>query len=262
MAHTVSGVRPKQRMPRVVEVVGPAGAGKSSLCRLLSGYRERIRIEYHLDVHKLQDLLLLSRYALRLPPSLLLLYRGHGRWLTHQEYAWLTMLLAWPGRLQRNRREDDKVVILDQGPIYLLAEQRIFGPEWLGVLGSSSMWKKMYHDWATTLDLLIWLDTDNDRLMERINSRNKEHIVKNEPAERVHEFLNMYRTAYNDIFRRLKAEPECPRIIRFDTGRETLEVIKRKVLAELDVQECQNVREAGKGISLHSADVNLRHEQP
>jgi len=253
MDPTVSAVATKQRILRVVEVVGPAGAGKSSLCRILSGYPERIRIEYHLDVHKLQDLLLLSVYQFRLLPRLMRLYRGHGRWLTHQEYTWLTMLMAWPGRLRRNRRADDKIVILDQGPIYLLAEQKIFGPDWLRILGSGSTWQKMYHNWATTLDLLVWLDTDNDRLMQRINSRNKEHTVKNEPAEKVYEFLNTYRTAYNDVFRRFRADPDCPRTISFDTGRESLEAIKRKLLAELDVQECQQVKGAGKDtfLSLH-----------
>lgn len=247
MDHAVSAVATKQRIPRVVEVVGPAGAGKSTLCRLLSAYPERIRIEYHLDVHKLQDLLLLSVYQFRLVPRLMRLYRGRGRWLNHQEYTWLTMLMAWPGRLRRNRRADDKIVILDQGPIYLLAEQKIFGPDWLRILGSGNTWQKMYHDWARTLDLLVWLDTDNDRLMQRINSRNKEHIVKNEPAEKVYEFLNTYRTAYNDVFRRFMADPDCPRVISCDTGRESVEAIKRKLLAEFNVQECRHVEEAGKG---------------
>jgi deoxyadenosine/deoxycytidine kinase len=241
---------PKQRELRVVEVVGPAGAGKSSLCRMLSGYPERIRIEYHLDVHRLQDLLLLSVYQFRLLPRLMRLYRGHGRWLTHQEYTWLTMLMAWPGRLRRNRRADDKIVILDQGPIYLLAEQKIFGPDWLRILSSSSTWQKMYHNWATTLDLLVWLDTDNDRLMQRINSRNEDHAVKNKPAEKVHEFLNMYRTAYNDVFRRFRADPNCPRTVSFDTGQESLEGIKRKLLTELNVQDGRRTKEAGKGTLL------------
>jgi shikimate kinase len=247
MDPTVSAVAPKQRKVRVVEVVGPAGAGKSSLCRVLSGYPERIRIEYHPDVHKLRDLLLLSVHQFRLIPRLMHLHRGHGRWLTHREYTWLTMLTAWPGRLRRNRRTDDKIVILDQGPIYLLAEQKIFGPDWLRILGSGSTWQKMYHDWATTLDLLIWLDTDNDRLMQRINSRQKEHIVKDEPAEKVFEFLDMYRAAYNDVFRRFRAEADCPRIISFDTGQESLDAIKRKLLVELEVQECRQVKGAGKG---------------
>lgn len=249
MNYAMSAAASKQRKPRVVEVVGPAGAGKSSLCRILSGYGDRIRIEYHLDIHKLQDLLLLSMYQFQLLPRLMHLYRGHGRWLTRQEYTWLTMLMAWPGRLRRNRRADDKIVILDQGPIYLLAEQKIFGPDWLRILDSVSTWQKMYHNWATTLDLLIWLDTDNDRLMQRINSRDKEHIVKNEPADRVFAFMNMYRTAYNEVFRRLKADPNCPRIISFDTGREPLEAIKRKILAELEVEECRQVKAAVKDAS-------------
>ena len=250
MNQTVRAVTPKRRIPRVVEVVGPAGAGKSSLCRMLGGYPESIRIEYHLDVHKLRDLLLLSVYSSRLLPRLMHLYRGHGRWLTRQEYTWLTMLMAWPGRLRRNRRADNKIVILDQGPIYLLAEQKIFGPDWLRILGPGSTWQKMYHNWATTLDLLIWLDTDNDRLMQRINSRNKEHIVKNGPAEKVFEFLNAYRSAYNDVFRRFRADPDCPKIISFDTGREPLDAIKRKVLAELEVQECRQIKSAGKDVFL------------
>jgi hypothetical protein len=54
------------KTPRVVEIFGPAGAGKTTLCLLLNQYQERIRLSEFPDVRKIVDSPFFIWYGLRL----------------------------------------------------------------------------------------------------------------------------------------------------------------------------------------------------
>ncbi len=61
---------------------------------------------------------------IRLPPS-------NSRQLTRREFAWMSILYGWSALLRKESHNSNKAIILDQGPVYLLAEMRLFGPEYL-----------------------------------------------------------------------------------------------------------------------------------
>ncbi len=222
-----------QSRAQIVEIVGPAGAGKTTVSRMLLRHGEGVQLGRFPDVHKKGDALFFVYHGFGLIPFLICSCHGKGEWLSRREFAWLAILRGWSRRLQLEKRRGQKVVVLDQGPIYLLAETKELGPKCLSGQRTERFWKRIYKRWGTTLDMVICLDADNPCLQERIQTRTKGHVVKNEASPAVFKFLDSYRTAYHHIFERLKADGGNPRIIKFDTGQEQPEEIAIKLSVEL-----------------------------
>jgi hypothetical protein len=219
-------------IPRVVEIIGPAGAGKTTLFKALGDYPEHIRLSYYPDVHSAANVPFFVWYGLLLFPSLLRIYRRPSRWLSRREFASLTIIKGWPFILKREVKKTDQVILLDQGPVFMLAEMRKFGPEYLTRKTTEKFWQRLYCKWANTLDLIIWLDAKDDALMKRIQVRPKEHLVKHQSAPAISDFLAGYRRTYEDIVAALGSCLNGPRVLRFDTGMLMPSQIIKQLLTE------------------------------
>ena len=222
---------------RVVEIVGPAGAGKSTLCQLLEQTSHHIQIQNFPDVRKMKDAPFFISNCLQSFPGLFRLYRSNSRHLSRREFAWLAILRGWPSLLCRESRDDGKTIILDQGPVYLMAEVRLFGPAYLKQKAAARFWEKLYHRWETTLSMIVCLDAADDILTNRIRIRQQEHIVKTEPAVVVHNFLNKYRTEYESLLSNFAADWPGLKILQFDTGIQQPHVIAEQLLHVLQCGE-------------------------
>jgi shikimate kinase len=220
-------------IPRIVEIVGPAGAGKTTLYFALSFNNESIHPGNFPDVRKISAAPFFIWNGLRISPALLGLSRHNGRNLTLREFAWLSILYGWPGILRKEPKKN-KVVILDQGPVYLLTEISEFGPEYLGGQTAEDLWQELYSRWADALDMIVWLDAPDADLLKRIRSRDKGHVVKNESDETTLEFLNRYRKAYERIISNLSANHPDLKILRFDTTQMLPEEITNQLLFEFN----------------------------
>jgi shikimate kinase len=219
------------KAPRVVEIVGPAGAGKSTLCQALAHASECIHPGNFPDVRSAAAAPFFVWYGLRLAPSLLRLPERGSRQLTRREFAWLSILNGWPAALRRELKTTNGVILLDQGPVYLLTEVREFGPDYLRHPPAEKTWQALYSRWANTLDTIVWLDAPDTCLMQRIRTRDKDHVVKSEAAETVSEFLSHYRVAYEHTLSLLAAGSPDLRVLRFDTNQETPDQIANQLLA-------------------------------
>jgi energy-coupling factor transporter ATP-binding protein EcfA2 len=208
------------KRPQVVEIIGPAGAGKTTLFKSLGGYPEKIRLSTYPKVRKAADAPFFIRYGLQLVPSLFRLYRGNSRHLSQREYAWMSILKGWPFILQQDVKKSSQVIVLDQGPVYLLAEMREFGPEYLRSKEAEILWQELYYRWAATLDMIVWLDATDITLLERIQARDQEHVVKNDPAQKIFEFLARYRRVYDFVLSMLETNKSSLRVLRFDTSKQ------------------------------------------
>ena len=217
--------------PRIVEIVGPAGAGKTTLCHALRHCKRSLHLGNFPDVRKISNAPFFAWNGLQISPALLSLSQHNSRKLTRREFAWLSILNGWPGIL-RKELKNNKIILLDQGPVFLLAETSQFGPEYLKRQKAESLWRGLYSRWADTLDMVVWLDAEDADLLKRIRCRDKGHFAKNESDETAFEFLACYRKAYEQTIFNLAANHRYLKILRFDTSQKSSEEIACQLLFE------------------------------
>jgi len=216
---------------QIVEIVGPAGAGKTTLYHMLGSSSASIQLGNFPDVRNMSDMPFFLTNGLELLPAILrLLWKR--KTLTRREFAWLCILHGWSARL---RKEFDQVIVLDQGPVYLLTEMQEFGSKCLQGHDAEDLWRDLYLQWAATLDVIIWLDAKDADLTERIRARDKEHTVKYESTETTSVFLSRYRKAYKCAISSLSKN--CPKlkILCFDTSQKEPQEIAGQLMLEFGV---------------------------
>jgi shikimate kinase len=224
----------KQKRPRIVEFVGPAGAGKTTLCKLLNLSRG-VRLSNFPDVRKVTNIPFFILHGLQLTPVLAHIFRFDDGRLRRREIAWLTILNGWHMVLQQELKKNNDIILLDQGPVYLLSEISGFGPDCLKEEGMEQIWRIWYRQWAAILDAVVWLDAADEDLLKRIQNREKEHIVKDESAQVIFAFLERYRNVYEHTLSRLTANRSDLKVFRFDTTRQTPQRVADQILAEFDL---------------------------
>jgi adenylate kinase family enzyme len=221
-----------KKHPILMELVGPAGAGKTTLAEALS--RQGIRISTAPYFRRTGDIPFFFRNTLSLLPTFFRLYHSHdGRWLTRREMAWMVTLNEWHGVL-RKTSNSGTIIVLDQGPVFLLVQLYMFGPECLKTRDADKWWDRMLKQWAVTLDRIIYLDASDTELLKRIRNRRKEHVIKEESEAKVFEFLARYRLAYEQMISILMGHDHSLKVLYFDTGSESIVGIVDKLLAEID----------------------------
>jgi len=228
----------KQSPLLIVELVGPAGAGKTTLSRHLIQRSEKIQVGADIELRRLKYIpVFLHNVLLSLPIILRQCWRG--RWFTWDEIKALVYLRAWAKVLRRPVGKMGRVTLLDHGPIFKLATLNEFGPERLKTESFEIWWNNMIGHWASTLDIVIWLDAPDSILEERINSRNQRHLVKGKTEEEVSQFLARYRRSYKQILSKLTAF-EGPTLFHFDTSKANIEQIVDEILLTVNVTSWQD----------------------
>ena len=215
--------------PLVVELVGPAGAGKTTLSRALGKRNKRILAGVRL--RRIGHILFFISSTLFLLPTYLRQHR-HSRWFTREETRAMTYLKAWHHALGRQASSDIAVTVLDHGPVFRLAQLCEFGPEITRSRRFEEWWDRMLKQCTVTLDMVIWLDAPDTNLLERIHVRDRWHIIKGKSEQEGYEFLARYRRSFERVIPKLTANGG-PRVLRFDTNQESLDQIVDKVLAHL-----------------------------
>jgi deoxyadenosine/deoxycytidine kinase len=219
----------KQRM--VAEIVGPAGAGKSTLTQVL---RERDgSLRTGLSVWGLPPALLCLNAVLSLP-RFVGLYRSRGR-IRRDEVKLIVRLSALHQLLGRESYKNYRTLLLDEGTIFALVKLLAFGDK-VNSSGSGrsnhlDAWtQSLLHRWARRLDAVIWLDAPDEILAERIRSRGKAHRVKDKSDEEIYAFLARYRDSYERVISELTARHGL-KVIRFSTESHSLEEVADQILA-------------------------------
>lgn len=217
----------------IVELVGPAGSGKSTLSQMLSQKSEDILLGVTPFVRGLLVSPFFLKHSLLLMPTFFRLYsnKHNGRCFTRREMAWMAILNGWHHLLRRGKK-DGKIIVLDQGPVFMLTQLHMFGPESLRNQSAIKWWQGIYSQWATVLNMVVWLDASNTRLLERIRTRDQWHLVKNSTKPEVFEFLSTYRAAYEQVISMLIENHGSPKLLRFDTTWENPDAIVDRLLTE------------------------------
>ncbi|MGH8643712.1 MAG: hypothetical protein ACREX4_04315 [Gammaproteobacteria bacterium] len=143
----------------------------------------------------------------------------------------MSYLHGWQRILRHPTSNDGRVVVFDHGPIFRLVQLREFGPESTKSHRYGRWWSSMLKRWAHTLNIIVWLDTREPVLLERLQTRTKgHHRIKRLSEDESYEFLARYRSAYKGIITKLTGDG-CQTLLYFDTSKHSTEQIADKVLA-------------------------------
>lgn len=212
-----------------MELIGPAGAGKTTLSRALSQRDEDIVMGPDIELRKVSHIPVFIR---SIPSSvpLFLYQRKSNRQPTWTELKDIAYLEGWPEVLRQQSSNIGRVILLDQGPVFRMATLHEFGPESLKSETSKRWWLHLYEQWASALDILVWLDTSDAILMERINTRTKKHDIKGKSELEAQQFLTQYRRSFKAVLTQLKSY-NGPTVLQFDTSKTSIEQIADEILA-------------------------------
>lgn len=217
--------------PLIVEIMGPAAAGKTTLIRMLCTDGEEIRSG--IDVASIRSAGVFTAKAASFLP-VWLLRRPRGRWFTWREVKSLAFLDLWYREVERGRPSGVLATLLDHGPLYRLASLREFGPEMAHSKRFERWWFAALDRWRGTVDLVVWLDAPDELLLERVERRGHWYLSADRSIEEKHEFLCRYRGALTAM---LEGFAEGgPTVLRFGTERRSAREIADRVLEALVAQ--------------------------
>ena len=220
----------------IVEIVGPAGAGKSSLFKALQKIDPRFIGEKPPPIWNHSYIQFYIRNIGRLLPLILHLPYRESKAFSRRIFVYMIYLTGWHDLLNKKAEQIENVMLLDQGPIFMVAYLSMFGP-----INSQSShfyeWKtQVDYQWAHTLDTIVYLDATNETLISRNRNRQDheiKHISGKSNAE-AREFLERYRNVYKQIINRFTLNNDQLRVVWIDTEEYSTAMAIDKVIAELN----------------------------
>ena len=181
----------------VVELVGPAGVGKTTLARNVQ--RADSSVHVGLSLWGLPRTRLM-RGAIALVPTIVLAAVRNRR-LRWREIAHMIRLDALR-RVLRREKSRHRIILLDEGPV--------FGISWLdlcfakrGAETPAEWRRRALAKWAAVLDSVIFLDAHNRTLAGRLRKRAKKHRMMKGSDVAIRRFANRFREAFDKVIAEL-----------------------------------------------------------
>ena len=210
---------------RKVEILGIAGAGKSTLAALLTGDAGFEKAPF-IHARRPSHLVHVVRGTPRLLPILISGLTRSPR-ISWPEFKLLVYVTRW--RLFLGRRTAPGAILLfDQGPVYALVRLRAERKPFTTRRAFERWSEEMLGSWVSELTTLVFLDAPDPVLWSRINERPQDHKAKGEEAKAGLRFIARYRRTFEDVLRRVE-ELGGPQVLRFDTSVATPAQIAEKI---------------------------------
>lgn len=217
--------------PFLVEIIGVAGAGKSTLTRTLcDGNRGYQRAEF-IHTRKPVHLSYVARCLPRLMPILVANLHRKPR-LSWADFKLMVYVTEWRRLLFRRQEYSSGVTLLDQGPMYALVRLKAQDRGVMTGRYFQRWWEQMVLIWIDTLSAVVWLDAPDAVLQARIDERTQEHAVKGEALEVGRQFISRYRVLFDAILHDIEL-PGGPKLLRFDTSDKSPELIAAELRSVL-----------------------------
>jgi len=217
--------RIKDRVEKmIIEVVGSAGSGKSTLAKALSERLDNARLELPPSISKTENIPFFVRNTLGIFPILPSIYlRRKGRYSPWYHFLFTVILHGWHKVLDQKTFKVNSIFILDQGPVYMITFETLFGSTMFESNISKKYWERTFYTWSKTLDLVIWLDASLPVLVERIRKRETRHGIKGLYDMDAYRYLEAYHQAYDSVISKLRINSNKLKVLPIDTGQYSLE---------------------------------------
>jgi len=179
--------------PRIIELIGPAGAGKSAVsARLAKDPGVLCTSMWQVPLTELAWGTVQS-----VPSSLELMRRARAP--LSREVRHIARMRALFNYLDRDALARYRLVVVDEGAVYTLAWLRVIGhPIFAG--DRTAAWRGYVAGlWAATLDGVVRLDASDDVLGKRLRGRLKAHVLSSAPDAEVTTFSTRYRAAFDHV---------------------------------------------------------------
>ena len=182
---------PVQR-PRIIELIGPAGVGKSAVADALARLPGVLCTTlWHVPATEL------AWAAFCTIPSAAMLIR-RARAPLSRELRHIARLRALLNFLDRDELSQYRYIVIDEGAIYTLAWLRVIGHPAFHDTRTNSWRHYIAALWGATIDDVVRLDAADAVLARRLRSRAKPHLMSHAPDRTITAFSMRYRTAFND----------------------------------------------------------------
>jgi hypothetical protein len=224
---------PARARPILVEIMGPAGAGKTSVVGALRRMAPTVRAG--LDVPRRRWFPAMLR---RMTPIFMLWLARYrrDRWFTWNEMKLIAFLDVWLSVVERPGRASVPTVF-DHGPVYRLARIREFGPA-VARSDRFERWRiASLRRWLDVLDVVVSLDAPDDVLLARVDRRGHWWLSEDRPIEEKHEFYARYRRVFESALS--TPVPHPPRVVAIRSDEETPDQIARRVLSAIEYEDVQ-----------------------
>jgi len=203
------------RREYTVEVLGPAGAGKTTVVKRLQEHGVVIRSA--LPLSSFQKCKTLCTIVSALGPAYVRTY-PHSRWFTIEELRRMLYVKAWLTSVAQPPDKDVSLTLLDHGPIFMLGMIQEFGPEIVSTQQFARWSQEATAAWSAALDLVLWLDAPDHVLAQRIDKRERQHVVKGVPSQDARMFLERCRRSFEKVLSEITG-PGIVQVLRFDTSK-------------------------------------------
>jgi hypothetical protein len=221
---TAQDTRGVQQAGLLVELVGPAGCGKSTVARALAA-QDRTTWTSIWGQPKLRHVV---SGLLVAPTCLALCRRSHSLVLT--ECGQLIRLKSLQQAVRSVGLANQRLVVLDEGPVFSLAWLLGFGHESLR-RNMGPWWRAAVHQWAETLDAVVILDAPDATLARRIRMREEQHQMKDGTNHEIRDFLARWRSAFEHVLAAFASTRRGPPVLRLSTEHEPADRIASRLLA-------------------------------
>jgi thymidylate kinase len=214
--------------PFIAEIIGPAGAGKTTLSQLLKQHD----IRSGLSLWRLRPASLAASAFSSIPNVVAMCVQ-------RKRFDWEEMKLviqhnALLRLLKTETASGYRAVLLDEGAIFALAKLQAFKSA--KARGDDRWLHKLFKAVAAQVNAVIWLDAPDDVLVLRIRERAKPHRMKHRSDIEIANHLSSYRRSFESVVEEL-TKLNGLQVFRYRTDKLPLEEIAAQVRLQARVQQ-------------------------